>query len=122
VLSGMSHQWFRKNPMASYEGYYLSLLYAHFNAVGADVRGEESSSIGQADLVLIHAGQVFLIEAKLIEKSSSAQVEMALSTAMNQMRERRYADKHRGGGQVYLIALVFGSEERNLLAIKVEFA
>ncbi len=42
---------------------------------------------------------------------------------MNQMRERCYADKHRGSAaQVHLIALVFGSEERNLLAIKVEFA
>ncbi len=81
MLSGMSHQWFRKNTMAGYEGYYLSLLYAHFNAVGADVHGEEASSIGQADLVLRHAGQVFLMEAKLIEKLSTARVEAALSTA-----------------------------------------
>ncbi|MDE0101820.1 MAG: AAA family ATPase [Bryobacterales bacterium] len=46
LLAGIPHQWHGRNPMRSYEGWYASVLYAHFAATGADVRAEESGSIG----------------------------------------------------------------------------
>ena len=123
VYAAMPHQWYRKNDMERNEGHYLTVLYVHFNAVGADVRGEESTSHGQSDLVLSHAGQVFVMEAKVIDSDSQPQVEAALSKAMEQMRERGYATKYGGGAEpVHLLALVFGSQVRNLLAFRAEVA
>ena len=123
VYAAMPHQWYRKNDMKRNEGHYLTVLYVHFNAVGADVRGEESTSHGQSDLVLSHAGQVFVMEAKVIDSDSQPQIEATLSRAMTQMRERGYATKYGGGAEpVHLLALVFGSEVRNLLAYRAEVA
>ena len=123
VYAAMPHQWYRKNAKERNEGHYLSLLYVHFNAVGADVRAEESSSHGQSDLVLTHAGQVFVMEAKVIDSDSEAQIEATLSKAMEQMRKRGYATKYEGGAEpVHLLTLVFGSEVRNLLAFRAEVA
>ena len=123
VYAAMPHQWYRKNDMERNEGHYLSVLYVHFNAVGAEVRGEESTSRGQSDLVLTHGGQVFVMEAKVIDSDSEAKIEATLSRAMTQMRERGYATKYEGGAEpVHLLALVFGSEVRNLLAYRAEVA
>ena len=123
MYASMPHQWYRKNDMERNEGHYLSVLYVHFNAVGAEVRAEETTSRGQSDLVLTHGGQVFVMEAKVIDSDSEAKIEATLSRAMTQMRERGYATKYEGGAEpVHLLALVFGSEVRNLLAYRAEVA
>ena len=123
VYAAMPHQWYRKNAIERNEGHYLTVLYVHFNAVGANVRTEESTSHGKSDLVLTHVGQVFVMEAKVIDNDSQPQIEAALSKAITQMRERGYATKYEGGAEpVHLLALVFGSEVRNLLAYRAEIA
>ncbi len=117
----MPHQWIRKNEMDRYEGYYLSVLYAHFNAVGVNVRGEDSSIRGQPDLVIRQAGQVFVMQAKVIADDKEPKIEAMLNYAMKQMRECGYAEKYQGYSEpVHLIALVFGSNSRNFLALSVE--
>ncbi len=123
VYADIPHQWYRKNELDRYEGHYLSVLYAHFNAVGAEVRVEESSSRGQSDLVVRCTGQVVVMEAKVVEGDGESQTEAALSTAMQQMKARSYADKYRGRDEsVYLMALVFGATMRNLVSLKTEVA
>jgi len=121
AYAAMPHQWYRKSKLSRYEAHYLSVLYAHFNAVGAEARVEEASSRGQSDLALRHVGQVFVMEAKVVEGTSEAQAESALAAAMVQLRERGYGEKYGGRGQpVHLLALVFSSETRSLLALKAE--
>ena len=58
MLAGIPHQWHGRNPMAEYEGFYASVLYAHFAATAAEVRAEESGSLGRADLCVRAFGRV----------------------------------------------------------------
>lgn len=117
--AGFPYQWSGAANFSDYEAWYTNLLFAAFSAVGLDVRGEESSTKGRADLTLLHGDQVFIFELKVVESKAGA--EMALDEAMAQMRKQRYADKFRGRGKpIHLIAIVCGKVERNLLSIRVE--
>ena len=123
VYDAIPHDWYRKNSIERYEGYYLSVLYTHLKAVGADIHAERSSSRGQADIVLEQSGQVFVMEAKVAEDESEALVEKALVEAMDQIRERGYGDQYRGRGQaIHFIAMVFGQKSRSLIGCAAETA
>ena len=123
VYDAIPHDWYRKNSIERYEGYYLSVLYTHLKAVGAEIHAERSSSRGQADLVLEHGGQVFVMEAKVAEDESEAHIERALVEAMDQIRERGYGDQYRGKGQaIHFIAMVFGQKTRSLIGCAAETA
>ena len=95
------------------------MLYLCFRAVGADLQVEDSSSHGRADMVVFHGGKDFVLEFKMTKEGEAA--ETALDRAMEQMRERDYAEKYRDRGEpIHLVAAVFGREQRNLLAPSTE--
>ncbi len=120
-LSGIPYLWYAKGDLARYEAWYASLLNMCLRAGEADVRVEEASSRGRADMVLRHGGQVFVLEFKIAEGEDGS--EAALDAAMAQMRGRGYADKYRGGAEpVHLIGVACGREARNLLEVRVELA
>ncbi len=118
LFSGMPYQWHIRNMLARHEGFYASVLYASFTANGIDIRPEESTSRGRSDLVVLHAGQVFVLELKVVLGLTAR---AAASKAMRQMRERGYAEKYESSGKaVHLLALAFNGLKRNLAAFSVE--
>ncbi len=118
-LSGIPYQWHATGDLARYEAWYASLLYMCLRAVGADLRVEEASSRGRADMVVRLGGQVFVIELKMAEIDDGG--EAALDAAMAQMRGRGYAEKYRGhDGPVHLVGVACGRDARNLLDIRAE--
>ena len=61
-------------------------------------------------------GAVYLFEFKVVELAPAG-------AALAQLRERRYADKYRGSGDpIYLIAVEFSRDARNVTAFDVERA
>ena len=100
-----------------YESHHAAMLYMTFCAVGADVRAEESSSRGRSDMVLLHRGQVFVLELKMAREGEKT--EAAMARAMKQMRDRGYADKYNGSGEpIHLVGAVF--KALDLLAVRAE--
>ncbi len=114
-LSGIPYQWHATGDLARYEAWYASLLHMCFRAVGVEVRSEEASSHGRADMVVPLGDEVFVIEFKMADSADGA--EAALEAAFNQMRERGYADRYRGQS-VHLVAVACGREARNLLEVR----
>jgi len=115
-LASISYPW-HSNDLARYEAWYASLLHMAFRAIGVEVRAEEASSHGRADMVVDLGDQVFILEFKMADSTDAA--EAALAAALAQMRERRYAAKYRGRA-VYRVAVVCGREARNLLEVRGE--
>ncbi|MDE0105666.1 MAG: AAA family ATPase, partial [Bryobacterales bacterium] len=114
LLAGIPHQWHGRNPMAEHEGFYASVLYAHFSAVGADVRAEESGSAGRADLCVRVFGRVYVFEFKMQGRGGTA-------AAMAQLKARGYADRYRALGEpIHLVAVEFSPEKRNLTGFETE--
>ena len=112
-FASIPYEWYTNNDIAGYEGYYASVFYSYFAALGLDVVVEDSSSHGRLDIAVRFAGSVYLFEFKVIELAP-------WGAAMAQLKSRHYADKYRNLGQpVYLIAVEFSKDARNLAAFEV---
>ncbi len=115
-FASIPYEWYNNNDIAGYEGYYASVFYSYFAALGLDITVEDSSSHGRLDMAVLFNGTVYLFEFKVVEMASAG-------AAMAQLQERRYADKYRALGQpIYLIGVEFSKDERNIAAFDVERA
>ena len=115
-FAAIPYEWHTKNDIANYEGYYASVFYSHFAALGLDVTVEDSGGSGRLDMAVRFNGNVYLLEFKVLERAGEG-------AAMAQLKERRYADKYRGLEQpIHLIAVEFSSATRNLAGFEVERA
>ena len=114
--ASIPHQWYTNNDIASYEGYYASVFYSYFAALGFDITVEDSTSHGRLDMAVRFNGNVYLFELKVVEMAGEG-------AAMAQLKERRYADKYRGAGEpIHLVAVEFSRDARNVSAFEVESA
>ena len=113
-FASIPHDWFRNNPIAAYEGYYASVFYAYFASLGLDLTPEESSNAGRLDLALRFNGQVYLFEFKVVELAPEGR-------ALQQIKDRGYADKHRAASRpIHLIGIEFSREQRCVVGFEVE--
>ena len=114
LFAGIPGEWLNNNPIARYEGYYASVFYAYFASLGLDIVTEESSNAGRLDMAVRFNGQVFLFEFKVVELAGEGR-------ALQQIKDRGYADKYRGDAvPVHLIGVEFSRERRGLARFEVE--
>ncbi|MCY4227821.1 MAG: AAA family ATPase [Gammaproteobacteria bacterium] len=119
LLSEFPHTWHDTANPGDYESWYASLLHMCFRTTQVDLKAEEITKHGRSDMVLLHEGQVFVLELKMVE--NKAGLEKGLDSAIAQIREKGYARKYRSRGEpICLIGMVFGKKERDLLDIRVE--
>ena len=107
------YEWHASTDIANYEGYYASVFYSYFAALGYEIVVEESSSHGRLDMAVRTGGHVYLFEFKVTEMSPPG-------SALAQLRERDYAAKYRGSGEpIHLIGVEFSRRTRNVTAFEV---
>jgi Protein of unknown function (DUF1703)./Predicted AAA-ATPase. len=66
-FASIPHDWYRKNDIDSYEGFYASIVYALFNGAGLNVIAEDNTNKGQIDLSVFNQDSVYIIEFKVVE-------------------------------------------------------
>ena len=116
LFAGVPHQWHVNNRLEDYEGYYASVIYSCFAAQGFDLIAEDSSGAGRADMVVRFNGGIYIFEFKLLKDASEGK-------ALQQIKERGYADKYRHLDQpIHLIGVEFSKKRRNIVAFEVERA
>ncbi|MBK6998556.1 MAG: ATP-binding protein [Rhodoferax sp.] len=112
--ASIPHDWYRKNKLAQYEGYYASIFYSYFAALGLDIRLEDSTNFGCVDMAVLFDGQVFLFEFKVLELTPKGK-------ALQQIKDKAYADKYRARGEpIHLIGVEFSRAKRNVVGFEVE--
>ena len=100
------------NTILQYEGFYVSVFYNYFAALGLDIRTEESTNHGCIDMAVL--GQVYLFEFKVVEETPAG-------NALQQIRNMGYADKYRSlGYPIHLVGVEFSKTERNIVGFAVE--
>jgi hypothetical protein len=113
-FASIPSDWYRNNPIARYEGYYASVFYAYFAALGLDITLEDSSNQGRLDMAVRFNGHLYLFEFKVVELVSSGE-------ALEQIKERGYADKYRAAGlPIHLIGIEFSRDRRSVVGFEVE--
>jgi len=113
-FASIPHDWYRKNQLANYEGYYASIVYCYFAALGLDVTPEETTNHGRIDLTVKFEDRVYLIEFKVNEMTEAG-------SALAQIKERGYHEKF-ADSECYLIGIEFSREDRNITAFAWEQA
>jgi hypothetical protein len=113
-FASIPNDWYRKNPIARYEGYYASVFYAYFASLGLDLTPEESSNAGRLDLALRFNGQVYLFEFKVVELAPKGR-------ALEQLKDGGYGDKYRADDRpVHLIGVEFSRAQRSVVRFEVD--
>jgi hypothetical protein len=113
-FASIPSDWYRNNPIARYEGYYASVFYAYFAALGLDITLEDSSNQGRLDMAVRFNGHIYLFEFKVVELVSSGE-------ALEQIKERGYADKYRAAGlPIHLIGIEFSRDRRSVVGFEIE--
>ena len=112
-FAGIPYEWHTRNDIARYEGYYASVCYSWFAAVGLDVTVDDSSSRGRVDLAVRYRGAVYLFEFKVVELAPEG-------AALAQLQARGYAEKYRALGEpIHLLGVEFSRATRTLAAFEV---
>ncbi len=114
LFASIPHDWYRNNPIAQYEGYYASVFYSHFAALGLDITLEDASNQGRLDMAVRFNGQIYLFEFKVVELTPEGR-------ALQQIKDRGYADKYRAEGlPMHLIGVEFSREQRSVVGFEVQ--
>ena len=111
-FASIPHDWYRKNDMAGYEGYYCSVVYCYFTALGLDVRAEETTNHGQLDMVVLFNENTYIFEFKVNELTQPFR-------ALAQIKEKKYHEKYTGR-EIYLIGIEFSKNDRNITRFEWE--
>jgi hypothetical protein len=107
--ASIPNDWYRKNTIANYEGYYASIFYCYFAALGLDVIPEDTTNQGRIDLTLTFDGRVYIFEFKVIE------LDTGTTSALDQIRSKRYYEKYTGEFKdIYLVGVEFSRDTRNI--------
>ena len=102
-FASIPYNWEKDNRN---EHYYHALLYTLLVAFGADVRAEEPTAKGRADLTLLMPKGIYVIELKYDD---------TVQAALDQIDRKGYAEKYRLDGRpVTKVGIAFSSEERNI--------
>ncbi|MDZ7858355.1 ATP-binding protein [Sphaerotilus sp.] len=113
-FASIPNDWYRNSSIAQFEGYWASIFYSHFAALGLDIRVEDTTNKGRIDMVVLACGAVWIFEFKVVELVPEGR-------AIEQIRAKGYAEKYRDRGEpVHLIGVEFSRVERNLVAFDVE--
>ena len=113
-FASIPNDWYRSNRIAHYEGYYASVFYSHFAALGLDIRLEDVTNQGRIDMSVLFNGHIYLFEFKVVELVPQGR-------ALQQIKDRGYAEKYRARGEpIHLIGVEFSKEQRSVVGFEVE--
>ncbi|GAB2949448.1 ATP-binding protein [Aquaspirillum soli] len=112
LFASIPYDWQRNNAIAQYEGYYASVFYSYFAALGLDIRLEDITNKGRIDMAVLFNQQVYLFEFKVVEATPQGK-------ALQQLQDREYAEKYRSRGEpIHLIGIEFSREQRNVVGFE----
>ncbi|PID46641.1 MAG: hypothetical protein CSB47_03110 [Proteobacteria bacterium] len=113
-FASIPYQWYSRNEIQNYEGYYASVFYSYFAALGLDVTLEDCTNLGRIDMTLKFNEQVYIFEFKVVELVPDG-------NALQQIKNKAYADKYRHLDlPIHLIGVEFSKDERNVVGFDVE--
>ncbi|MDP2100557.1 MAG: PD-(D/E)XK nuclease domain-containing protein, partial [Methylobacter sp.] len=112
-FASIPNDWYRNNPIAQYEGYYASVFYSYFAALGLDIILEDVTNFGRIDMTVKFNDTIYLFEFKVVELVPNGK-------ALEQLIAKNYAQKYQHLKQViHLIGVEFSKETRSVVGFDV---
>ena len=105
LFAAIPYANYANNIIANYEGYYPSVIYTFFAALGFDIISEDITNKGRIDLTVKTDDAIYIIEFKVDTKEP----------AIHQIKERNYSEKYLSENkQLFMIGINFSSSEKNI--------
>ncbi|PID45266.1 MAG: hypothetical protein CSB47_09255 [Proteobacteria bacterium] len=115
-FASIPHHWYTNNDIQQYEGFYASVFYSYFAALGLDVTVEDCTNMGRLDMTLKFNQRVYLFEFKVVEMVTEGK-------ALQQLIDKDYAEKYRYLSQpIYLVGIEFSKKGRNIVGFDLQEA
>jgi hypothetical protein len=113
-FASIPYEWYTKNNLSSYEGFYASIVYTYFAASGLKCVVEDSTSKGKLDMAVFYKNRAYLFEFKVVEFEPEGK-------ALEQIKKKKYEEKYHGRyEEIYLIGVEFSAKERNVVLFEWE--
>jgi hypothetical protein len=113
-FASIPYEWYTKNNLSSYEGFYASIVYTYFAASGLKCIVEDSTSKGKLDMAVFYKNRCYLFEFKVVEFEPEGK-------ALEQIKRKKYEEKYHGRyEEIYLIGVEFSAKERNVVLFEWE--
>ena len=110
LFASIPYNNYTKNKIAIYEGYYASVLYAYFAALGVDIIAEDVTSTGRIDITLLLEEKIYILEFKV-----------GSDDALEQIKQKNYAQKYLSRGKdIYLVGINFDEQSRGIVGFECE--
>jgi len=113
-FASIPNDWYRKNSMSDYEGYYASIFYSYFASLGLDVIPEDATNHGKIDMTLKFKGIIYIFEFKVVELVKDK------NSALQQIKDKKYYQKYSDYKDIYLIGIEFSKKDRNITGYEWE--
>ena len=114
LIAGIPYDNFTEENLKLREQNYQAAVYLIFKLMGQFVQTEIHCSTGRADCIVWTAETIYLFEFKLTDNGSA-------EDALNQIKEKRYAEKYRmDGKKIVLIGAGFKEATQTIKNWKVE--
>jgi len=111
MFASIAYNNFTNNPIANYEGFYASIIYAYFAGAGFDdIKAEDVTSSGRVDLSVFLDRKVYIFEFKLNSKG-----------ALQQIKEKEYYKKYLNSfDEIYIVGIEFNPDTKNITNLEWE--
>jgi len=119
LFASIPYNWYVNNDLDKYEGYYASIFYCYFAALGIDVKPEDPTNHGRIDLIIKLDRHIYLIEFKVIELDQNK------NKALAQIKTKKYFEKyqallHSDDYKIFLVGVEFSRNEKNIVGFEWE--
>ncbi len=110
LFASIPYNNYTKNKIAIYEGYYASVLYAYFAALGVDIIAEDVTNTGRIDITLLLEDKIYILEFKVGQEN-----------ALEQIKQKNYVQKYLSRGRdIYLVGINFDEQSRGIVGFECE--
>jgi len=111
-FSGIPHDWYRKNDIAHYEGFYCTVFYTFLAALGLKVIPENATNKGKIDLTVFSENSIYIFEFKMKTNPKNA---------LQQIKDMKYYEKYLTENKaIFLIGIEFDEELKNISSFEYE--
>ncbi len=110
-FASIPYEWYRKNRLSSFEGYYASIIYTIFASLGYHVIAEDTTNKGRIDVTVITNRAAWIFEFKVKREGLSLD-----ETPLEQIQQKGYSEKYKAKGlKIWMTGIVFDPEIRNII-------
>ena len=111
-FSQIPHEWYTKNDIAKFEGFYCSMFYSFFAALGLYIVAEDTTNKGRIDLTVKMETAIYIFEFKMKTNPKNA---------LKQIKDKKYHEKYLSENkEIFLIGIEFNETDKNISDFETE--